>query len=139
MQDPNRPDCRFIGGKERNKHANKRLKAGRGPAGKTPVIAAISRKGNVVCQVIENTDTRTLDEFVRKAVGNNIELIATDEHSGCRFLKPSGLPHEAVSHGTGEYVCGLVHSANLDSFWSLLKRGIMGSFHHMILDNRRAD
>jgi transposase-like protein len=36
-----------------------------------------------------------------------------------------------VKHGKGEYVRGLVHTANLDSFWSLFKRGIMGSFHHV--------
>jgi transposase-like protein len=41
-------------------------------------------------------------------------------------------PHEKVAHsGKGEYVRGQVHTQNLDSFWSLIKRGIMGSFHHV--------
>ena len=39
------------------------------------------------------------------------------------------MPHETVNHNEGEYVRGNVHTANLDSFWSLLKRGIMGTFH----------
>jgi len=45
------------------------------------------------------------------------------------MLKRQGFPHEAVDHSRGEYVRGSVHTANLDSFWSLLKRGIMGSYH----------
>jgi transposase-like protein len=59
-------DETYIGGKEKNKHADKRLHVERGTAGKVPVIAAIARKGNVVCKVIESTDTKTLDSFVRK-------------------------------------------------------------------------
>src|SRR2546426_11135047 len=54
-------DETFVGGKEKNKHKSKRTE-GRGTVGKVPVIGAISRKGNVVCQMIENTDTATLDK-----------------------------------------------------------------------------
>ena len=57
--------------------------------------------------------------------------MATDEAAGYRGLKKQGLPHESVSHAKGEYVRGSVHTANLDSFWSLFKRGIIGSFHHV--------
>jgi transposase-like protein len=81
--------------------------------------------------VIENTDTPALDSFVRKTVSDKVELVATDEASGYRLLQQSGVPHEAVSHGAGEYVRGEVHTQNIDSFWALLKRGIVGSFHHV--------
>ena len=51
-------------------------------SGKVGVIGAISRKGNVVCQIIENTDADTLNRFVRKAVSDKVDLVATDEHAG---------------------------------------------------------
>jgi len=124
-------DETFVGGKDKNRHWDKKTHVSGGEgSGKVGVIGAISRKGNVVCQIIENTDTRTLDSFVRKAVSDKVDLVATDEHSGYRWLKPT-FSHESVSHGKGEYVRGEVHTNNIESFWSLLKRGIMGSFHHV--------
>jgi transposase-like protein len=92
-------DETYMGGKEGNKHFSKRGK-GRGTAGKTPVIGAIARKGNVVCQMIENTDTATLDGFVRKAVDTDVSLVATDEHSGYRLLVKD-YNHKSVRHGQG--------------------------------------
>ena len=122
-------DETYMGGKEGNKHISKRGR-GRGTAGKTPVIGAIARKGNVICQMIENTDTATLDGFVRNTVDSKVSLVATDEHSGYRLLDKD-YNHQSVKHGKGEYVRGKVHTANIDSFWSLLKRGVMGTYHHM--------
>ena len=56
----------IIGGKETAIATEQEAAADAGTAGKIPVIGAISRKGNVVCQMIENTDTETLTRFVRK-------------------------------------------------------------------------
>jgi transposase-like protein len=128
-------DEMFIGGKASNMHARKRRSMElTGTKGKVPVIGAISRKGNVVCKMIENTDTMTLDSFVRKTVNRErVDLIATDEHSGYRLLGMGGdqfaLPHEVVRHSAGEYVRGVVHTNSIESFWSLFKRGVMGSYH----------
>jgi transposase-like protein len=123
-------DETYIGGKDRKRHASKRS-GKRGTSGKIPVIGAIARKGNVVCQIIENADTPTLDRFVRKVVSDKVSLVATDEHSGYRLLENQGYKHETVRHSQGEYVRGEVHTQNIDSFWSLLKRGIVGTYHNV--------
>ena len=120
-------DETFIGGKAKNKHSNKRG-GGRGPSGKTPIIGAVSRKGKVVAKVIDNVDTKTLDNFVHETVSNKVSLISTDDNSGYRFLDRC-FNHGVVHHATGEYVCGAVHTNTIDSFWSLIKRGIVGTFH----------
>lgn len=122
-------DETYLGGKNKNRHRSVRKRLG-GTEGKTPVIGAIARKGNVVCRVIESTDRQTLTNFVRMVVHDQVSLVATDEHTGYQGLKKV-LPHETVNHGDGEYVRGNVHTANLDSFWSLLKRGVMGTFHNV--------
>ena len=126
-------DETYFGGKAHNMHAKKRAELGlAGTKNKTAVIGAIARKGNVVCQIIENTDTPTLDRFVRKVVDKDkVELVATDEHSGYRLLDEIDprLRHDVVRHSAGEYVRGNVHTNNIESFWSLVKRGVIGTYH----------
>jgi transposase-like protein len=128
-------DEMYHGGKAQNMHAKARKAAAlTGTKGKVAVIGSISRKGSVVCKMIENTDTATLDSFVRKTVNRErIDLIATDEHGGYRLLGTGGdafaLPHQVVRHSSGEYVRGIVHTNSIESFWSLFKRGVMGSYH----------
>jgi hypothetical protein len=122
-------DETFLGGSDRNRHRSKK-RGEHGSKGKVPVIGAIARKGNVICQVIEQTDRYTLGDFVRKTVSETVSLVATDEYTGYARLHRQ-FPHKTVNHVKGEYVRGNVHTANLDSFWSLLKRGVMGTFHQV--------
>ena len=70
----------------------------------------------------------TLDRFVHEAVSQDVRLIATDEHSGYRQLG-ADFNHGVVAHSKGEYVVGAIHTNTIESFWSLLKRGIVGSYH----------
>jgi ISXO2-like transposase domain/Transposase zinc-ribbon domain len=125
-------DETFIGGKEKNKPRSKRKHLGTGGigSGKIGVIGAISRKGNIVCQIIEDTTARTLEGFVRKAVSDKVTLIATDQYVGYKHLNRM-FPHMTVDHMQGEYVRGEVHTQTLDSFWALLKRGIIGTYHNV--------
>ncbi len=117
----------YLGGKERNKHRGERGKWA--SQGKTEVIGAIARKGNIVCQMVEDADFSTYDNFVRNTVSNKVNLIATDETFRYRNLQRLGYPHEIVTHRDEEYVRGQVHTQTIESFWSLLRRGIMGSYH----------
>ncbi len=125
-------DETYMGGRDSNRHWDKKRHV-RGTGDKTPVIGAISRKGNVVCQMIEHADMPTLHRFVNRVVDKDkVELVATDEHSGYQYLSRwQQLPHETVNHRQGEYVRGLVHTNNMESFWSLLKRGIVGTNHNV--------
>jgi hypothetical protein len=124
-------DETYVGGKEANKHRSKRNPQNRGPHGKSMVIGAISRKGNVVARVIEEAGFDTFQEFVKEVVDPNVSLVSTDEHSGYRNLSKAGYTHGAVNHKAEEYVRGKIHTNTIESFWSLLKRGIMGSFHQV--------
>ncbi len=125
-------DETYVGGENRNRHISERGKLeGRGPVNHVPVIGAIARKGSVVCKVIENTSAATLKGFVDEVVSEKVDLVAHDDAAGYRHLEQ---PHAGVRHSRGEYVRGNIHTANIDSFWSLLKRGIMGSFHQVSKD-----
>ena len=123
-------DETYVGGVEGNKHKDKRGKMGH--QGKVTVIGAISRKGNVTARVIERMNHENAARFVKDTVNEVVELVATDQHQAYRHMAWGPFQkHESVDHSKEEYVRGIVHTANIDSFWSLLKRGIMGSFHHV--------
>lgn len=119
-------DETYIGGKAKNKHGGK-SGTGSGISGKLPVVGAVSRMGTVVARAVRGTDAGTLQRFVREAVSTKVDLLATDEHRGYIGLKE--YPHKVVRHTKGEYVIGAVHTQTIDGFWSLIKRGIMGTYH----------
>lgn len=124
-------DETYIGGLEGNKHWDKRVGKREAAAKKMAVIGAISRKGNVIAKAVDEMGFTTLSDFVAEAVSTKAKLVATDEHAGYRHLRGHGFVHKTVNHSQHQYVTGSVHTQTIESFWSLLKRGIMGSFHHV--------
>lgn len=122
-------DESFIGGKDRNKHRSKRGFGGKhAPSTKTPIIGAVSRKGNVVARVLASVTKVAAESFVREVVSDKVSLLATDESRVYDGLAPD-YPHQTVVHAAGKYVIGAVHTQTIEGFWSIFKRGIVGSFH----------
>jgi len=124
-------DETFVGGKAKNRHWDKRGGGGGTGgigSGKAAIAGAVSRNGNVVARVIENVRASTLTEFVRESVSTKVSLLCTDQWVGYKHLDKE-LPHETADHAHGQYVVGAVHTQTIEGFWSLVKRGVVGTFH----------
>jgi transposase-like protein/IS1 family transposase len=122
-------DETFVGGLAKNRHWDKRGGGGAtGGSGKSIVAGAVSRKGNVVARVIADVRAATLETFVRESVSTKVSLLCTDKWVGYKHLDRE-FPHETIDHNIGQYVCGAVHTQTIEGFWSIFKRGVIGTFH----------
>ncbi|MFA1688752.1 IS1595 family transposase [Candidatus Rickettsia barbariae] len=115
-----------IGGKEKNKHQNKKTKSTQGCSTKTKtvVIGMIERNGNAQVQVITKVNSKTIE----KIAINNILIgstILSDEWGAYKVLEKL-YNHEYINHDLGKYIRESVSTNTIESFWALFKRGIIG-------------
>lgn len=121
-------DETFVGGKNKNRHNNKKVEKSQGRSfkDKVPVLGMVERKGKLVAKVVKNTSCEVLTPQIVKFVKD--ALIYTDEWWGYNSIKKL-FKHEFVNHRMSEYVRGNVYTNTIEGFWSLLKRGIIGIYH----------
>jgi transposase-like protein len=122
----------YIGGKPRKGNSREKPKRGRRTK-KIPVIEMIKRGGEVRANVAKDGHlyTRQLTELVRRNIDITNSILVTDEFSGYIGTK-SGMPHETINHAVW-HVAGFKHTNNIESFWALLKRSIVGQYHKVSL------
>ena len=119
----------YLGGRERNKHSNKKLRSGRGTVGKAPVFGALDESsGQLFARVMEKVDGRSIRKIVRAVVVHGAQ-INVDE--AAVYVEIPGVVREALNHSRGEYVREDVTTNGIESVWALLRRMLMGSYHQV--------
>jgi transposase-like protein len=127
-------DETYVGGKPRkgcnNNTPNKR---GRGTK-KTPVVGMIERGGKVRAEKKKKTELnhKSLSALIRKNIDTDNTILVTDEYKG--YMKMSTiLEHHTINHQEW-YVSGNIHTNTIESFWAILKRGIIGQYHKVSVE-----
>lgn len=120
-------DETYVGGKPRKGNGGNN-KRGRGTS-KTPVVGMVERGGKVKAKATKKSDltAKKLSSLVRRNVDVEKACLITDEYAGYIRIK-TFMPHETINHQVW-YVDGIVHTNTIESFWALLKRGLVGQFH----------
>ena len=116
-------DETYVGGKTRG-HGRHFM------GNKVPVFALVERGGRVRSQVMKRVTGNNLKATLKSHV-EPASTIMTDELPAYRRATKDFASHQAVNHSAGEYVRGLAHTQSVDGFFSLLKRGVVGTFHHV--------
>tara|TARA_R110000868_G_scaffold80875_7_gene229274 strand:- start:3110 stop:4054 length:945 start_codon:yes stop_codon:yes gene_type:complete len=122
-------DETFIGGKEKNKHSKKRNAKNIGGQGKEIVFSLVERGGRVRSMHVHSVTAKTLRPILLAQLDGKTALM-TDDAGQYRAMKKD-FTHEVVNHGAGEYVRGDAHTNTIEGYFSVMKRGITGTYHHV--------
>jgi transposase-like protein len=119
----------YVGGLERNKHKSKRTKNAQGRSQtKTPVIGLYEKDGRVITEVVTAATRREAERVIEQHCDENA-IMVTDAYPMYARVGQKRT-HVVVNHSEGEYVtANKFHTNNIENFWSLLKRGILGIYH----------
>jgi transposase-like protein len=125
-------DETYIGGKSKNMHASVRREKikGRGMVGKAPVVTLVQRDGRVKMMYMQDVTGKNLRAAMKDCIVPTAQIM-TDESPAYWFAKDEFAGHETVNHKGGEYVRGDAHVNTSESVHALLKRGIIGTYHHV--------
>jgi transposase-like protein len=131
LQDTVEIDETYVGGKNSNRHISRQIKGiqGRSVKDKTPVLGMVQRQGELRAQKMTNTKSRSIMPVVKANVKAGTTVM-TDEWLGYSRLSDT-YDHFYVQHKMREFVQGSIHTNTIEGFWSLLKRGIVGIYHHV--------
>jgi len=123
-------DETYVGGKEANKHANKRLARGGPGEGKESVLTLVERGGFARSFHVANVTAKTLAPIVFQTADRASHLM-TDGAQMYPAIEAQFANFSAVNHAAGEYVRDDAHSNTVESYFAVLKRGVYGTFHHV--------
>ena len=124
-------DETYIGGKNKNRHKEKKTTGGQGRGGedKTPVFGVVQRDGKVSAKTVKDAKKETLQKIIMEKVKKG-STIMTDEWLGYKGLSKKYV-HKVIKHNEGKYVDGDIYTNTLEGFWSLFKRGFIGQYHQL--------
>ncbi|MCM1030325.1 MAG: IS1595 family transposase [Oscillibacter sp.] len=122
-------DETFVGGKNKNRHINKKVKnsQGRSFKDKTPVLGLLERNGLLVAKVIKSTESIHLTSIINQYVSKDA-ILYTDEWQGYNTVRRL-YKHDFIDHSTKQYCKGEVCTNKIEGFWGLFKRGVIGIYH----------
>ena len=123
-------DETYIGGKEANKHKHKRLPRDLAADAKKKVVTLVERDGSARSFHVANVTAKTVRD-VLVTTADRASHLMTDGANVYTGVGGEFAAHSAVDHSAGEYVRGLAHSNTAENFFSILKRGINGTFIHV--------